>query len=195
MFTRARFAFLWAVLPIVAIFEVPSWRPCGNAIWRNFCEIIIILLYLFDFRFRFQINLKNTPISRKKKYVWRLKAAFLGSYMAIFQNQNNWQHGGSSVYSRLLCVVVWRKERGTRVEERSCFSYRKNLTKKDLPLKHQQQQYHRHHQHRQARPTFFGEFSSSQRPHHIRSYLVVCANKYFLYIVARKESAHAFLVD
>ena len=92
-----------------------------------------------------------------------------------------------------VCGGVEEERVGTRVEERSCFSYRKNLTKKDLPLKHQQQQYHRHHQHRQARPTFFGEFSSSQ-PHHIRSYLV-CANKYFLYIVARKESAHAFLVD
>ena len=42
--------------------------------------------------------------------VWRLKVAFFRSYMAIFRNQNNWQHGGSSVYSRLLCVVVWRNE-------------------------------------------------------------------------------------
>ena len=92
--------------------------------------------------------------------------ALFSPYVAFFQNQNNWQHGRSSVC--VVCTVWWCGGTGTSKEpvvERSCLVLflQEELDQERSP-KHQQY----HHHHRQARPIFFGEFCSL----HIRTYLV-----------------------
>ena len=77
-----------------------------------------ILVYFMNFLSK----TKKNQFHEKKKLP--PKMALFNPYVAIFRNQNNWQHG-----SVCVCAEQWGSVEGNRNEEpvveRSCFSYRK----------------------------------------------------------------------
>ena len=140
-----------------------------------------ILVYFMNF----SSNTKKT-ISRKKNLP--PKMALFNPYVAIFRNQNNWQHGSVCVCAEQCGSVDCGGTRNPWWKEAAFLTGRK--LDQERSSKH-----HHYHHHRQARPIFFGEFCSL----HIRTYLVgeinilliihfgrVCASRislgYFLHV-------------
>ena len=116
--------------------------------------------------------------------------ALFNPYVAIFRNQNNWQHGSVCVCAEQCGSVVCG---GTRTRN-PWWKEAAFLTGRKLDQERSSKHHHYHHP-RQARPIFFGEFCSL----HIRTYLVgeinilliihferVCASRislgYFLHV-------------
>ena len=114
--------------------------------------------------------------------------ALFNPYVAIFRNQNNWQHGSVCVCAEQCGSVDCGGTRNPWWKEAAFLTGRK--LDQERSSKH-----HHYHHHRQARPIFFGEFCSL----HIRTYLVgeinilliihferVCASRislgYFLHV-------------